>query len=102
MAVACSPECIGRGRPIAALPTGSARQTGSGRSARAALGAKPVVVVIVAESEVNVEGWHDRVNAIIQTFYSGIEGGTAFARLTFGDVAPSGRLPFTVARDAND
>ena len=63
---------------------------------------KPVVVVIVAGSAVMVEDWHDRVSAIMQTFYSGMEGGTALARLLFGEVAPSGRLPFTVARNAGD
>ena len=63
---------------------------------------KPVFVVIVAGSAVMVEDWHDRVSAIMQTFYSGMEGGTALARLIFGDVAPSGRLPFTVAQNADD
>ena len=63
---------------------------------------KPVVVVIIAGSAVMVEGWHDRVSAIMQTFYSGMEGGTALARLIFGAVAPSGRLPLTVAQDAAD
>jgi beta-glucosidase len=63
---------------------------------------KPVVVVIVAGSAVMVEGWHDRVGAILQTFYSGMEGGTALARLLFGEVSPSGKLPFTVARDPAD
>ena len=70
--------------------------------AAAAASGKPVVVVIVAGSAVMVEGWHDSVGAILQTFYSGQAGGTALARLLFGEVAPSGRLPFTVARDAGD
>ncbi len=63
---------------------------------------KPVIVVIVAGSAIMVEGWHDKVGAILQTFYSGMEGGTALAKLLFGDVAPSGKLPFTVARQASD
>ena len=63
---------------------------------------KPVVVVIVAGSAVMVEGWHDSVGAILQTFYAGQAGGTALARLLCGEVSPSGRLPFTVARDAKD
>ncbi len=63
---------------------------------------KPVAVVIVAGSAILVEGWHDRVGAIMQTFYSGMEGGTALARLLFGEVNPGGRLPFTLARDAAD
>jgi beta-glucosidase len=62
----------------------------------------PVIVVIVAGSAVMVEAWHDKAAAILQTFYSGMEGGTALARLLFGDVAPSGKLPFTVARHAAD
>ncbi len=63
---------------------------------------KPVAVVIVAGSAVMVEGWHDKVGAILQTFYAGMEGGTALARIIFGDVSPSAKLPFTVASDADD
>ncbi|NJS13455.1 MAG: glycosyl hydrolase [Sphingopyxis sp.] len=65
----------------------------------AAASGKPVIVVIVAGSAVLVEEWCAKANAIMQTFYSGMEGGTALARLVFGDVVPSGKLPFTVARD---
>jgi beta-glucosidase len=67
--------------------------------AAAAATGKPVVVVIVAGSAVLVEGWEQQAGAILQTFYSGQEGGTALARLLFGQVSPSGRLPFSVARD---
>ncbi len=63
---------------------------------------KPVIVILVAGSAVMVEEWHDDTAAIMQTFYSGMEGGTALARLLFGDVNPSARLPFTVARDLAD
>jgi beta-glucosidase len=65
----------------------------------AAQSGKPLVVVIVAGSAVMVEEWHAQAGAILQTFYSGMEGGTALARLLFGDISPSGKLPFTVARD---
>lgn len=63
---------------------------------------KPVAVIIITGSAVMVEGWHDRVGAIIQTFYAGQEGGTALASVVFGEVNPSGKLPFTVARNADD
>jgi beta-glucosidase len=66
----------------------------------AAAAGKPLVVVVVAGSAVLVEGWHEAAGAILQTFYAGQEGGTALARLLFGAVSPSGRLPFTVARNA--
>ncbi|WP_017669400.1 glycoside hydrolase family 3 C-terminal domain-containing protein [Sandarakinorhabdus sp. AAP62] len=65
----------------------------------AASAGKPLVVVIVAGSAVLVEPWHEQAGAILQSFYSGQAGGTALARLLFGQVSPSGRLPFTVARD---
>ena len=63
---------------------------------------RPFVVVLVAGSAVMVEQWHERAGAILQTFYAGMAGGTALANLLFGNVCPSGRLPFTVARDAGD
>jgi beta-glucosidase len=68
----------------------------------AAASGKPVVVVIVSGSAIMVEEWHGKVGAILQTFYSGMEGGTALAKLLFGAVSPSGKLPFTVAKAAGD
>jgi beta-glucosidase len=70
------------------------------RAARKGAGTKPVIVVIVSGSAILVEDWRAEASAILQTFYAGMEGGTALARLLFGEVSPSGRLPFTVARDA--
>src|ERR1019366_3084815 len=46
--------------------------------------------------------WIDRAPAVLQTFYSGMEGGRALAKLLFGDESPSGKLPFTVPGSAND
>jgi beta-glucosidase len=45
------------------------------------------------------EDWIDAADAVVQTFYPGQEGGNAAARLLFGDVNFSGKLPFTVATD---
>jgi len=59
------------------------------------------IVILVAGSAVMVEAWIDAAPAAMQTFYAGMEGGAALPRLLFGDVSPSGRLPFTVARDAD-
>lgn len=63
---------------------------------------KKVAVSLVAGSAVTVEEWHEDVPAIIQTFYNGQEGGHALARLLFGEVNPSGKLPFTVPVSEND
>ena len=62
----------------------------------------PVIVVIISGSAIMVEEWHDKAGAILQTFYAGMEGGTALARLVLGDTVPSGKLPFTVARSIQD
>lgn len=68
----------------------------------AAAANKKVVVSLVAGSAITVEEWHNEVPAIIQNFYNGMEGGHALARLLFGDVNPSGKLPFTVPVTESD
>jgi beta-glucosidase len=68
----------------------------------AAASGKPVIVVILSGSAILVEGWREKASAILQTFYAGQEGGTALAKFLFGEVSPSGKLPFTVAKDAGD
>jgi beta-glucosidase len=40
--------------------------------------------------------WVKNMPAFIQFWYAGQEGGTALANVLFGDVNPSGKLPFTV------
>jgi beta-glucosidase len=61
-----------------------------------------VVVCIVSGGPVTVEEWYDDVPSILQTFYSGMEGGNALARILFGDVNPSGKLPFSVPKSMVD
>lgn len=63
---------------------------------------KKTIVVIIAGSAIVMSEWVDDVSAVLQTFYSGMEGGNALASLIFGDISPSGKLPFTVARDEGD
>ena len=41
--------------------------------------------------------WRTKVPAILQAWYPGAHGGPAVARVLFGDVDPSGRLPITYA-----
>jgi beta-glucosidase len=59
------------------------------------------VVVLVGGAAITVEEWKDRVGAILMAFYPGEEGGHAVARILMGDVNPSGKLPFTVPKDAS-
>jgi len=55
----------------------------------------PVVVVLIGGSAVTMSGWIDRVDAVLDTWYPGEEGGHAVADVLFGDVNPAGRLPIT-------
>src|SRR5213078_1298840 len=60
------------------------------------------IVVITSGGAVDMNGWLDRVPALIQAWYPGQEGGTALAEILFGDVNPSGRLPATFERRWED
>ena len=40
--------------------------------------------------------------AIVQGWWNGLEGGTALAEVLFGDIAPSGKLPFTFPAKLED
>ncbi len=60
---------------------------------------KNSVAVLIGGSAIITEEWRDNVKAILHAFYPGMEGGTAIARVLFGDTNPGGKLPFTVASD---
>lgn len=54
------------------------------------------VVCLVGGSMIMTKGWEEYTPAILYSWYSGMEGGNALPRLLFGDVSPSGKLPFTI------
>jgi beta-glucosidase len=60
------------------------------------------VVVLVSGSPVEMSPWLERAPAVLQAWYSGMEGGNALARILFGDVNPSGKLPCTFPRRLED
>ena len=61
-----------------------------------------VIVNIIGGSAYIIEEWKDEANAILHSFYSGMEGGNALALLLAGKENFSGHLPFTMAKDEND
>ncbi|MDH3552212.1 MAG: glycoside hydrolase family 3 C-terminal domain-containing protein [Gammaproteobacteria bacterium] len=63
---------------------------------------KQTVVVMTAGGAVDMNGWIERVPALLQAWYPGQEGGTAVAEILFGAVNPSGRLPATFERHWQD
>lgn len=60
------------------------------------------VVVLEGGSAIVIERWIERVPAVLLAWYPGMEGGSAIAAALFGDVNPSGRLPISFARSADD
>ncbi|MFX0138855.1 MAG: glycoside hydrolase family 3 C-terminal domain-containing protein, partial [Candidatus Hodarchaeota archaeon] len=60
---------------------------------------KKTVVVLIGGSAITMEEWKTEVPTILMAWYSGVEGGTALAKILFGDVNPSGKLPFTIPKD---
>ncbi len=54
------------------------------------------VVVLIGGNMIMMTDWIDKVNSVLMAYYPGMEGGTALAEILFGDVNPSGKLPFVV------
>ena len=57
------------------------------------------VVSLVCGSLLMTKEWDAQVPAILYSWYSGVEGGTALAEILFGSVNPSGKLPFVIPED---
>ena len=56
---------------------------------------KPVIVCNMSGSAIDLSYAHDECNAVLQLWYPGARGGLATARILFGEVSPSGKLPVT-------
>ena len=63
---------------------------------------KKLVVNIMGGSAYVINEWHSIADAIVFSFYSGLEGGNALADILSGDVNPGGKLPFTIAKKEDD
>ncbi|MEI6124630.1 MAG: glycoside hydrolase family 3 N-terminal domain-containing protein [Bacteroidota bacterium] len=60
----------------------------------AAIG-KPVLVLLTGGSAITMNGWLDKVQAVVDVWYGGEESGNAVAEVLFGSYNPAGRLPIT-------
>ena len=59
---------------------------------------KPIVLVLVNGRPLAIGDVLPYVNAVVEAWYPGEEGGTAVADVLFGDYNPGGRLPITFPR----
>jgi beta-glucosidase len=55
----------------------------------------PTTVILVGGSAITMP-WLREVDAVVQAWYPGEQGGPALADVLFGEVSPSGRLPISV------
>ncbi|MFR7718725.1 MAG: glycoside hydrolase family 3 protein [Lachnospiraceae bacterium] len=56
---------------------------------------KPVVLCLMAGSDIDLSYAAEHFDAVLQLWYPGSEGGKAAAQVLFGEVSPSGKLPVT-------
>nr|WP_245653805.1 glycoside hydrolase family 3 C-terminal domain-containing protein [Novosphingobium rosa] len=63
---------------------------------------KPLVVVAMNGSPINLSWAKDKAAALVEAWYPGQSGGTAVAEVLSGKVNPSGRLPLTFYRGLED
>jgi beta-glucosidase len=63
---------------------------------------KKVIVAVTSGGNVDSSTWLDRVPALLETWYGGQDGGKALAEILLGEVNPSGHLPATFERRAED
>lgn len=82
-------DCEGVDRQSFSLPYGQDELI----SGLAATGKKMAAVMVSGNSY--AMPWIDEIPALVQAWYGGSEAGNAIASVLFGDVTPSGKLPFT-------
>ena len=61
-----------------------------------------LVTVLISGGPTDLRELEPESPAILQGWWNGTEGGTALAEVLFGDIAPSGKLPFTFPAKLED
>ncbi|MGA3006390.1 MAG: glycoside hydrolase family 3 C-terminal domain-containing protein [Opitutaceae bacterium] len=89
-------DCEGTDRPDLKLPYGQDALI------EKIVAANPRTIVVLEGTIVEMGSWLDRVPAVLQAWYPGMEGGHALAEILFGDVNPSGKLPATFPKKLSD
>ncbi len=90
-------ETEGSDRKDIFLPTGQETVVCALREANPNL-----VSVLVSGGPTDLRVLEPASPAIVQAWWNGTEGGTALAEVLFGDIAPSGKLPFTFPAKLED
>jgi beta-glucosidase len=60
------------------------------------------IVILNSGGNVDMHRWLGKVPVLLHAWYPGQEGGNAVAKILFGDVDPSGKLPVSFEANQND
>ena len=63
---------------------------------------KPVVLVLESGRPLDIRWAPERIPAIVQAWYLGVQAGNAIADVLFGDASPSGHLPLSWPRSVGE
>ena len=63
---------------------------------------KPVVVLNMTGSAMDLRYAQEHANAVMQLWYPGARGGRVISQILFGEISPSGKLPVTFYNDTMD
>ena len=63
---------------------------------------KNSAAVLIGGNMIMMEKWKNSVKAVLMAYYPGMEGGTAIAEILFGNVNPSGKLPYVIPYKESD
>ena len=86
----------GRDRPNLELPNHQDKLV------EAVAAANPNTIVVLNTGGPVLMPWVDKISGLIEAWYPGQEDGTAIAAILYGDVNPSGKLPLTFPRTADE
>ena len=68
----------------------------------ALLDVNPNTVLVLNGGTAFAMPWRGRARAVVYAMYGGSENGTVIADVLFGEISPSGKLPFTIAESLQD
>ena len=63
---------------------------------------KPVIFVNMTGSAMDLRYFQEHADAVVQAWYPGARGGAVIAKMLFGEISPSGKLPLTFYRSTEE
>jgi len=60
------------------------------------------IIVLISGSPIGMEDWIEKVPAVVEAWYGGMEAGNVIAEILFGKLNPSGKLPLTFPKRLSD